>query len=105
MALRLSGAIMELTEDFEKRRSPAHHAGGEQVALGQKRAAQQSWILTLADHPEHALVGLFQIVQKDPLKLAAPVRVLRDCIQLLQGKGEVAFEHLLAKGLWSSEKS
>ena len=105
MALRLSGSIMELAKDFQKGRSPAHHAGGQQVALGQKRAALQPWILALANDPEHTLMGQFQILQEDAFKLAAPVRILRRGPKLLQGKAKVAFEHLPTEELRPVEEA
>ena len=63
----------------------------------------QARILALADHPEHASVREFQILQKHPLELTAPVRIGRSGTDVLQGQAQVAFERLRPKGLWPSE--
>jgi hypothetical protein len=96
---------MELAEDFQKGWPTAEHPGGEQVALGQEGEALQPWILALADDSEHALVGLFQILQKDPFKLTAAVRILRGGLHLLPRKAKVALEHLLTKRLWTAKEA
>ena len=105
MALRFSGSIMELTQELKEGRAAAEHPGGQQVALHQKGTALQTGILALADHPEHALMGPFQVLQENPLKLAAPVRVRRGGADLLQGQAQVASAHLRPKGLRAAEKA
>jgi hypothetical protein len=105
MALRFSGSIIELTQELKEGRAAAEHPAGQQVALHQKGSALQTGILALADHPEHALMSPFQVLQENPLKLAAPVRVRWGGADLLQRKAQVAAEHLRPKGLRASEKA
>jgi len=47
----------------------------------------------------------FQILQKDPLKLAAIVGIRRGGVDLLEGQVQVAPEHLCSKRVWPSEEA
>jgi len=105
MALRLSGAIMELAQLLQAGRPATEQSGRQQVALDQEGRAVQPAILALGDHLEHALVSQFQIAQKNPLKLTAPVRLGRGGAALLEGQAEVAAEHFGPKGLGAAEKT
>jgi hypothetical protein len=96
---------MELAQELEEGRGAAEHPAGQQVALDQEGTALQVRILALANDLEHALMGPFQILQKDPLELTAIVRPRRSGAGLLERQAQVAPEHFRSKGLRPPEKA
>src|SRR6201981_4218316 len=62
-----------------------------------KGSAFESRILALAYDPLHVFVAELQIAEHRPLKLAAPLRILRRFPQAFEGQGQIAVEDLLAQ--------
>ena len=102
-ALRLSVAIMELSQGVEKGPRPAQNPRRQQMALRMKGPALQPRVLAFAHHPLHILLGQFQVAEQDPLKLVAPVGALGHLPHPFQRQRQVALEDFPAKGLRSPE--
>ena len=61
--------------------------------------------MTLADDPQHRLLGLFQVVEEDSFALAATVGIGGHRLQVLQRQGQMALEQFLPEGRWPAEEA
>jgi hypothetical protein len=97
--------IIESLEVFGERRQPAHESGAQQMGLGAKRTAAEPLIWAFGHEADQDFLRLLQIGQKQALELTAPVRVVREILELLQWQSQMPFADLLPERLRAAEKS
>src|SRR5437667_11157939 len=96
-ALRLSASIMEFPHAVEKSLLLAQDPGRQQIRLGVKGRSLQPAVLALAHHPQHVFLGDFRVVQHNPFKPVASVRILGHLPHGLQHQSGPAFSEYLTK--------
>src|SRR6266849_4178268 len=75
------------------------------MGLRAKGTAGQPLVRTLGHEANQQLLCLLQLRQQHALKLAAPVRIVGQVLELLQRQRQIAFADLLPERLRPAEKA
>ena len=75
------------------------------MGLGAEGAAGEPLIRALGHEANQDFLGLLQISQEQALELAAPVRIVREILELLQRQSQMTFADLLPERLRAAEKT
>src|SRR5580704_10512278 len=75
------------------------------MGLGAKGTAGEPWIGAFGHEADQDFLGLLQIRQEQALKLAAPVRIVRQVRELLERQRQMALADFLPERLRAAEKA